>query len=483
MSSSSSTSKSEEGIPTDSEKRSDPSEVSAEHRLHEASNEKAHSQHYISDETPNDINATETVSNAPNTTTPYIYPEGGTSAWLTVLGSWAAMVGGLGLLNTIAPLQTYISTHQLSTHSPSSVAWIFSLYAFITFFGGLQTGPLFDAYGPRVLTLIGSVCVVVSMLVLGECREYWHFVLGFSVLCGLGGSMLLTPALAAIGHFFDRRRAFATGIAMTGPSFGGIIFPLVFRAAFPRLGFAWATRILGFVLLFLFVIANAFLRSRLPRQKVTLRSVLPDFKIFLDGDGSLALATAGLFLMELGLFIPIGYLTSYCVDHGIDQAFSYQIIAILNAASVLGRALPGFVADKVGRYNTMAFMLFLCMVVNLCIWLPSSLLTRDPSTTKSLAILFAVFFGFTSGSNLGLIGPVLGQLCDTSEYGRYFATSYTFVSFATLIGIPIGGSLVEAADGKYWGLIVFTGLAYLGSAACIWAVRVIKVGWRIRGVF
>ena len=420
---------------------------------------------------------------ADDTRPAYTYPEGGLEAWLTVLGSWAAMVGGLGLLNTIAPLQTYISTHQLRSSSPSSVAWIFSTYAFITFFCSLQIGPLFDAYGPKVLTLTGSFCLVLSMMLLGECTAYWHFILDFSILAGLGSSMLLTPSLAAIGHFFDKRRAFATGIAMTGPSAGGIIFPLIFQATSQTLGFAWASRILGFTLLFLFIFANVFLRSRLPRQQVTLRSILPDFSIFADGDGALVLATAGLFFMELGLFIPIGYLTSYCVANGIDESFSYQIIAILNAGSVIGRALPGFVADKIGRYNTMAFMLFLCMLVNLCIWLPAALITTSPATTKNLSIVFAVLFGFTSGSNLGLIGPVLGQLCETSQYGRYFATSYTFVSFATLIGIPIGGSLVEAADGGYWSLIVFTGIAYLASAVCVWTVRVIRVGWGARGMF
>lgn len=478
MSSSSSNGKSHDNMSNDVEKDGELTEIPGSPKSDEVKSEKPSPS---DPEPPQSVDA-DGPQDQPNETT-HTYPEGGLQSWLTVFGAWSAMVGGLGLMNTISPLQTYISTHQLRSRSPASVAWIFSTYAFISFFCSLQIGPIFDAYGPRVLVLAGSCCLVVSMMLLGECGSYWCFMLDFSFLAGLGTSMILTPSLAAIGHFFDRRRAFATGIAMTGPSTGGIVFPLIFRAVFPPLGFAWATRMLGFTMVFLFVLANLFLRSRLPRQKGTLRSVLPDFRIFWDGDGGLVLATAGLFLMELGLFIPIGFLTSYCVAHGIDESFSYQIVAILNAASVLGRCLPGFVADKAGRYNTMTFMLFLCMLVNLCIWLPASIANTSSSTTKSLAIVFAVFFGFTSGSNLGLIGPVLGQLCETSEYGRYFATSYTFVSFSTLIGIPIGGSLIEVVDGKYWGLIVFTGLAYGSSAVCMGAVRVIKVGWGLRGIF
>lgn len=412
------------------------------------------------------------------------YPEGGTQAWLTVFGAWSAMVGGLGMLNTIAPLQTYISGHQLKSYPESTVAWIFSIYPFILFFCSIQVGPIFDAYGPLWLTLAGSACLVVSMMLLGECTEYWHFVLDFSILAGLGGSLLLTPAIAAIGHFFNRRRGFATGIAMTGPCTGGIVFPLVFRAAYPRLGFSWATKILGFIMLFLFVFALLFLRSRLPRRRVTFRSILPDFKIFIDGTGSLAFCTAGIFFMELALFVPIAYITSYCVAQGISQSFSYQIVAILNAASVPGRAAPGFIADKLGRCNTMVFFLLLCAIINLCVWLPASVISNaSVSTAKALAILYAILFGFASGSNLGLVGPIIGQLCDTREYGRYFATSYTLVSFATLIGIPIAGNLLSATNGNYWGLIVFTSAGYAASAACIAAVRVIQVGAGVRAIF
>ena len=192
------------------------------------------------------------------------------------------------------------------------------------------------------------------MFVLGECTKYWHFVLGYSVLNGLGGSLLLTPPLASIGHFFNRRRAFATGVAMSGPSMGGVIFPLVFRAVYPEAGFAWACRALGFIMAFLLLFANLFIRSRLPRRKVTMKDVMPTIQILWEGDGCLGLCTLGLFLMELGLFIPLAYLTSYCIDNGMNESFSYNILAILNAASVFGRALPGLVADRLGRYNTNA---------------------------------------------------------------------------------------------------------------------------------
>ncbi|KAK3702112.1 hypothetical protein LTR37_015087 [Vermiconidia calcicola] len=402
----------------------------------------------------------------------YTYPEGGLGAWLTVFGAWCGLAGGLGLLNTVATLQNYVSTHQLAQYPESTVGWIFSIQAFIVFFCGIQIGPAFDAYGPRVLVFTGSVLLVVAMMLLG-------------ILSGVGSSLLVTPPLASVGHFFNRRRAFATGLAMTGPALGGVIFPLVFRAVYPALGYAWACRVLGFIILFLLIFANIFLRSRLPRSKPSVKDVLPDFTIYLDGDGALALCGAGLFFMELGLFIPLAYITSYCIANGVSNEFSYQILSILNAASVIGRGVPGLLADRVGRYNTNAVMLACCSLTNFVIWLPITLMKPAPSssTIKGVMIFYAVAFGLFSGSNLSLIGPCIGQLCETKHYGRYFATVYVFTSIAALIGIPIAGQLVDVAGGRYWGLIVFTGASYMASAICMGIVRIIRVGKSAKAIF
>jgi len=100
----------------------------------------------------------------------------------------------------------------------------------------------------------------------------------YSVLNGLGGCLINTPCIASIGHFFLAKRGNATGIAMTSGSIGGIIFPLMMQKLFPSVGFAWATRILGFILVFLLVIANLLVQSRLPRKPMaSLKSVSPDF--------------------------------------------------------------------------------------------------------------------------------------------------------------------------------------------------------------
>ncbi|OJD35853.1 mfs monocarboxylate transporter [Diplodia corticola] len=409
-----------------------------------------------------------------------VYPEGGTEAWLVVLGSFSGMLASFGMMNSVGIFQAYLATHQLSHYDESTIGWIFSVYTFLSFFCGIQIGPIFDAYGPRLLVLAGNILLILSMLLLGVCKEYYQFLLVFGVLGGIGTSLIFTPAISSIGHYFQVKRGAATGAAAAGGSIGGIIFPLMLQSLFPKVGFGWATRILGFIFILLCGVAQLCIKSRLPPKPGS--SVLPDFRIFRDP--SFALATAGVFFMEWGLFVPITYTTSFALTSGaFDQTFAYQIIAVLNAGSSIGRWAPGYVADRVGRFNCMVATLAFCFFTTIALWLPAAIMTPvfsvggDPATVKGLTVAFAFLFGLASGSNISLTPVCIGQLCDTAQYGRYYATCYTIVSFGTLTGIPIAGALLQRSGGRYWGVAIFTIVTYALAVACYVAVRVLKVGW------
>jgi MFS family permease len=305
--------------------------------------------------------------------------------------------------------------------------------------------------------------------------EYWHFIMVYSVLNGLGGCLINTPCIASIGHYFLVKRGNATGIAMTSGSIGGIIFPLMLQRLFPAVGFAWATRILGFILVFLLALANLLVRSRLPRKPMAnLRSVSPDLTLFKDIP--FACVSLGIFLMEWGIFVPLTYLTSYTTSHGHSSNFGFQIIAILNGGSFLGRFFAGLVADMIGRVNTLILSICLCCVACFALWLPAG-------TSTPMIIVFAVIFGFVSGSNLSLSPVCVGQMCKTEHYGRYFATCWMFVAFGTLTALPIGGQILTACDGQYYGLIIFAGLSYVAAAIALITARVLKVGWQLKVIY
>ena len=119
----------------------------------------------------------------------------------------------------------------------------------------------------------------------------------FGVLGGVGTSLIFTPAIAAVGHFFLEKRGNATGIAAAGGSLGGIIFPLMLERLFPSVGFAWATRIMGFIFCCCCAVSVALTRSRLPPKPG--QRVMPDLRIF--NDKAYTLLTLGIYFMEWGL--------------------------------------------------------------------------------------------------------------------------------------------------------------------------------------
>ncbi|KAI0388667.1 major facilitator superfamily domain-containing protein [Xylariaceae sp. FL0594] len=394
------------------------------------------------------------------------YPEGGLEAWLVVFGSWCGLVAALGVLNSIGTFQTYVSRHQLANYTEGTVGWIFSLYTALLFFCGIYIGPLFDKYGPRWLIGPGSVGVIAAVMITSICTQYWHFLLTFGFLNGIASSFLFTPSITAIGHYFRERRGFASGLASTGGGVGGVIFPLMLEILFNRFGWGWSIRILGFICLFLLVFPNLLLKKRLPAPKNI--SPHPDFRILKDR--AFLLLTVGVFLLEFGLFIPLTYVSSYALASGFDEKFAFRLLPIMNGASVIGRAVPGWWADRIGPFNSN--MISICITIFACfvVWLPFG------TTTPGL-VIFSALFGFSTGNNISITPVCVSRLCSIHHYGRYYATCYTIVSVACLIGIPIAGSIVTAAGGRFWPLIVFTGFSQVFAFVAIFASKVVSVGW------
>ncbi|KAJ5716764.1 major facilitator superfamily domain-containing protein [Penicillium malachiteum] len=421
------------------------------------------------------------------------YPEGGREAWLVVLGAFCGLAASLGIYNTIGVFDAIISKEILPNVPSSTMGWVFSVYAFIVWICGVQIGPTFDAMGPKALMLTGSICTLIGIFSMSFCKdlpsenpEYYQLFLAFSILTGIGSSLLITPSMACVAHWFMKRRGLASGIAFVGSGVGGVIFPLMLQALLPRVGWAWSIRILGFALLMFCSIALAFCRSRVPPRKgsdTTWRDTLPDPSIFLDRTGALAITTTGVLFTDLAYFIPITYMPSYFIDRQhLSQeevitgsaAFAYQLLTILNAASCGGRYIAGDLADRFGRYNTRIVSLFFCIVSILGFWLPDIALPGIKN--DALLIIFVVLFGFFSGSNISLLPICLGQLCETQDYGRYYASCFTVVSFGVLASLPIAGDLLNAVSvirkERYWGLALFAGLNYVLAFLCFLCVRI-----------
>ncbi|OKP15068.1 hypothetical protein PENSUB_3049 [Penicillium subrubescens] len=363
------------------------------------------------------------------------FPDGGTRSWLVVLGSFFLLMASYGMMNSTGVLQNYFATHQLSNYSTSAVGWIPGLFTFFGLVLSVQIGPMFDRYGPTGILIAGSCCYVAGLLILAECKLYWHFMLTLGVVMGSGAAFLSTAAMAAVPQWFDRRVGLAMGWAMSGAGVGGVTFPLVLRAAFARFGYRWAIRLLALMVAVMCGVGIGLVRSRLPRGQ----------------------------RLELEVFAGLGLYPTYVVMQGFSVSTSVILLSILNVFSTIGRLITGLIADKYGRINTQTGLICLGALAIFTIWLPFG------HTLPGLYV-FSCVFGLASGSFLSLAPACIGQISKASEVGGRFGICYSIVSLATLICIPIGGEMLEKVGSRAM-------VAYLGGVLVVALGMFVMARW------
>jgi MFS family permease len=363
----------------------------------------------------------------------------------------------------IGIFQTVYETTILKEYSPSTVAWIVSLETFFMFLGGPVMGLLFDNYGPRWLLLVGTFLHVFGLMMASISTQYWHFILAQGICSPLGASAVFYAAMSSVVTWFHRRRGLALGVTASGSSLGGVIFPIMVQKLIPKVGFPWAMRIAAFTILALLAIANLTVRSRLtptPRRFSPMAFVRP------LGEPTFLILALAAFLVFFGLFIPFTFLPLEGLTVGIDPTLDLYIIPILNAVSIFGRITPGYLSDKVGRFNTTIAMCGLCGVLILALWLPA--------TAPAPVIVFAALYGFGSGAFVSLVPALVATICsDMRQIGTRNGTVFAAVSIGALCGNPIAGALVGQQGGAYFNLKVFAGAFVCAGTLLLVVVRVI----------
>lgn len=303
-----------------------------------------------------------------------------------------------------------------------------------------------------------AILYIFAIMMTSLCKEYWQFMLAQGVLTGIANGLLMFPSMAATPQYFSKKRGAAMGIALAGSSLGGVIFPIALAKMLTEstLGFAWSMRICGFIMIPFLAFSCVAIRARLPPRDTSFFLLSP-FRIPLFN--TLVVAE---FCLMIGMFSPLIFLPSFAIQIGVDPALASYLVAMLNGASIFGRILPGFLADRFGRLNMLAAAGATTGILVL-IW---------PQVTGTAGVVvFAVFFGFCSGAIVSG-GSVALSMCpeDPKETGTYLGQGMAFASLAALVGPPATGALLEKYGG-YVQISVFGGVLTLVGAALAFACK------------
>ncbi|KAI0154155.1 major facilitator superfamily domain-containing protein [Xylariaceae sp. FL1272] len=397
------------------------------------------------------------------------FPDGGTKAWLTVLGAWCCFFSSYGFVTSIGVFQGFYEENYLHEYSSSSIAWILSIQAFLVSAAAPFAGPTFDRQGPRLLIGVGSLLIVLGLMTLSVSREYYQIFLSQSISSGLGMGMIFHGCVNSVSTWFLKKRGLALGISSSGAGVGGVLIPIIFDRLVVQIGFPWTVRVLGFIILGLQIVAFLTVRSRLDHKG------RPPFRITMFAkpfrDRAFVLDALAGFFGFLGTLIPFNYLKLASQSAGVSPNLATYLLPLINASTIIGRVIPLWAGDHVGAFNTIAFLMLYGAVLILALWLPGA-------ANQNAIISFSVLFGVPLGCFNAVIPALVAKISRIEEIGFRVGTTFFVCSFASLIGNPIAGSLIGKGSGwaegpqSYNALKLFCGLSIAISGLLYTATRV-----------
>ncbi|RVX73160.1 hypothetical protein B0A52_02287 [Exophiala mesophila] len=394
-------------------------------------------------------------------------PDGGLRAWLQVLGSFFLFFNCWGTVNAFGVFQTYYQDNPLWHQTPSNISWIGSIQAFLLLLIGVFTGPAYDAGYFRALIIAGAVLIPFGFMMTSIAKTYWQTMLAQAFCIGLGNGCLFVPSVAIIPQYFSRKKALANGIAAAGSSFGGVVYPVVFRELEQKVGFGWATRAMGFISLVTAWFAVLVMQQRVqPRGK----RQLVDLTAFRDLP--YILFCISMMMGFIGFYGPIYYIGPYSIQHGLtNENLGFYMLPILNAASVPGRILPNFLADHIGPLNLLVPCALVTGVLAL-VWVGVR--------TFGGIIVFAVLYGFFSGGFVSLPPVAIVTLTkDMSKIGTRMGQCFVFSAFGLLMGTPVSGAILRNT-GSWLGVQLFSGLTIFVTGVLLFCARFAAVGANLK---
>lgn len=377
-----------------------------------------------------------------------------------------------GMINTFAVFQTYYESGKLFTASSSDISWIGSIQCFLLQLTGIVAGPIYDRGYLRLLIITGSFLVVFGLMMLSLCTEFWQALLAQAFCIGIGGGLLFTPTVSLIPTWFSTHMGLAVGIASSGSSLGGVIYPIVLYRLLDEVGFPWAVRSIGFIALGTFIIPLAVMRMRI---RVPKPRAVADWSAFVDVP--FMTFTISVLIVFIGNAVLIFYISFYPENKGFtNESLSFYMAAIFNAASVLGRIVPNAISDRIGVFNTIAPVTLMLGITVLCMM---------GVVNEAGMIVEAIVTGFFSGVVVALPPVCFRVLTENkSMIGTRIGQGFAIGGVGLLIGGPSAGAILGGGDSLDWiGLWTYGGVAGCVSGLIFFVVRVMRGGFSLKVKF
>jgi MFS family permease len=340
---------------------------------------------------------------------------------------------------------------------------------------GYVAGVLIDRVGARGVILCGAAFIGIPLILMGHMTRFWQYetlcmveVLGY-VFAGPIANQVL------IARWFRVRRGRAMGLAYLGLGLGGVVSPPLANALIRSFGWRHAIEIMGLTMLSILLPIGFFVTRSTPEEK----GLRPDGEAPNDAAEAeaihtelsmsigTALRTRNFWLLVLGSTLVIGAINTVIQhfilllqDHGHSRTESARFLSMLLGASLVGRVVVGYIADRVSkRLATSFFYLLIGGSIPLLFLIHHS----------SAMWCFVVLFGFSMGADYMLIPLITAECFGVNSLGKILAIIIMGYSLGQWIAPWLAGRIFDAYQSYdlAWKIMSVAGII---GAAAIYAV-------------
>ena len=335
------------------------------------------------------------------------------------------------------------------------------------------TGILTDRLGPRRLIFGGAVITTLGLFMISRTTSLATFYGAFALIAIGMSATTLTVLMTAIANWFRLKIGIASGIAMSGFGFSGLMVPLIVRLIEV---YDWRTTmvILAAGMLIIVLPLSFVFRHRpehygyLPdgRKEVPvtpgINATQPQTaELNIQARHALKAITfwriALTFLIHAMLISTvITHIMPYLSSIGINRSRASLVAMILPILSVGGRLSFGWLGDKYGRRHTVAAA-FAMMTAGLLFF------SYVPAVGLWLLIPFLLLFGVGYGGSTATRPSMVAEYFGRANYGTILGLMVGINAVGAIIGPPLAGWVFDTW-GSYQGIwLAYSGLAIVGS--------------------
>ncbi|ARS89370.1 MFS transporter [Natrarchaeobaculum aegyptiacum] len=397
--------------------------------------------------------------------------------WFVVVGCFALSLMTAGTMFSFSVfLGPVLETFD---QSYANASLVFSVQSFVTFSGAAVLGFAVDRYGLGRLLVVAAVLITVGLVGASQSPSFAWVLLSYSVVAAAGMGITFVVAYTTTPRWFERRRALATGVAVSGWGVGIVAMPPFVEVLIARLGWQPTYLVLAGLFLVAIAVAMALLANRPQELGVDTGDEFETAPSVLDGGHPASVRRqlqkaleavwtplfALVFAALLLAFVPANAILVYLVDFteaaGVSRQIGVIAVSIVGGMNVVAKFTAGWAADRIGT----DWMMATCVVL-MCV--PTLLLVAVPTPTTVL-VLSAVF-GFGYGGIAALMSPLVANLFGTGDLSTLFGI--TCIGFA-VAGVSVPYAVGQGLDtfGNYEIPFVVTAAVGLLSAVLFVGVR------------